>query len=247
MASLNKQHTAIIPPAQLWVGQHETVVPQVIAYLQKELCQQGTCHVCTTCMQLREQQHHSVTWLYPEKMYTLDYLKKELRMISFALATNEHHFFIIQKADFLTTQCANSLLKSIEEPPAGYHFILLTQRLAEIVPTIKSRCTIRTFTTTHATTNSKLLSFFTSVTPADPFLFLKELDAAKPNERETEELLDALLIFWTTQTKQALINDQTAAYTKAHTIVTTIKQNYKKIPMPGSSKLFLKELFIQIC
>ena len=46
-------------------------------------------------------------------------------------------------ADFLTEACSNSLLKSVEEPPTGYHFIFLAERLSQILPTIQSRCMIK--------------------------------------------------------------------------------------------------------
>jgi DNA polymerase-3 subunit delta' len=36
----------------------------------------------------------------------------------------------------------NSLLKILEEPPANVHFILTTERLSEVLPTITSRCSV---------------------------------------------------------------------------------------------------------
>ena len=48
---------------------------------------------------------------------------------------NQHYFFVIQKADLLTLACSNRLLKPIEEPPAGYHFIFLSESLDQIIPT----------------------------------------------------------------------------------------------------------------
>lgn len=47
--------------------------------------------------------------------------------------------FIVREADELTVQAANSLLKTLEEPPAKTHFILLTSRPNRLLDTIRSR------------------------------------------------------------------------------------------------------------
>lgn len=46
---------------------------------------------------------------------------------------------IIRDADELTTSAANALLKTLEEPPARTHFILLTTRPGRLLDTIRSR------------------------------------------------------------------------------------------------------------
>lgn len=47
--------------------------------------------------------------------------------------------FVIEEADELTPQAANSLLKTLEEPPARTHFLLLTSRPNRLLDTIRSR------------------------------------------------------------------------------------------------------------
>jgi DNA polymerase-3 subunit delta' len=48
--------------------------------------------------------------------------------------------FVIERADELGEEAANRMLKTLEEPAAFVHIILLTDRLGEILPTIRSRC-----------------------------------------------------------------------------------------------------------
>ncbi|HJX69714.1 MAG TPA: DNA polymerase III subunit delta' [Dehalococcoidia bacterium] len=48
--------------------------------------------------------------------------------------------FIIEKADLLSHEASNSLLKTLEEPLPGVLFILLTARERLLLPTIISRC-----------------------------------------------------------------------------------------------------------
>ncbi len=52
---------------------------------------------------------------------------------------------ILDRAEALTPAAANKLLKSVEEPPAGTTWILVTTRLAAIPPTIVSRCQVLRF------------------------------------------------------------------------------------------------------
>lgn len=47
---------------------------------------------------------------------------------------------IIDPADDLEKAAANALLKSLEEPPSGTFFLLVTHRPARLLPTIRSRC-----------------------------------------------------------------------------------------------------------
>ena len=47
---------------------------------------------------------------------------------------------IIWMAENMNTECANKLLKLIEEPSAETVFLLLTENQSAIIPTIKSRC-----------------------------------------------------------------------------------------------------------
>ncbi len=47
---------------------------------------------------------------------------------------------IVDPADDMEVSAANALLKSLEEPPQGTFFILVTHRPARLLPTIRSRC-----------------------------------------------------------------------------------------------------------
>jgi DNA polymerase III gamma/tau subunit len=155
------------------------------------------------------------------------------------LQPNELFFFIIQKADFLTAACANKLLKPMEEPTTGYHFILLAEHPEQILPTIKSRCIIHTFETAIAASISHpLFEVFTQeMVPSNEFS--KILDTANINERESIELLDQILNYWM------------HAYQKDHdpkiiSIIEKLQKAQLRTPMPGSSVTFWRNLYLQI-
>lgn len=236
-----------IPPAQLWIGNAELCTTQVITFLQRYFCSNQGCNVCTACRQINDQQHHSVHWLAPTNYYTLQDLAIIPSTISYALATGHHHFFIITQADFLTAQCANSLLKSLEEPPTGYHFILLVQREESLLPTIRSRCVIHhVHGSTQTVQHEKIWHIFTQKTAPNPTTFLKELDQAKMNEQESIDFIDQLLIYWINRTKNALLNQEMNDYDNAQRMVELFKQASLLSPMPGSSNLFWKNLFLKM-
>ncbi len=52
---------------------------------------------------------------------------------------------VILGADKLNRTTGNRLLKILEEPPAGVHFILTTERLSSVLPTITSRSSVVRF------------------------------------------------------------------------------------------------------
>lgn len=235
-----------IAPAQLWLGFPNNLEQEVIQYAQKLFCPSKGCGYCTVCNQISAKQHHALLWISPEKQYTLDEIAPIASTIVFTLDTNAHYFFILQKADFLTPTCANSLLKSLEEPPTGYHFILLAERTESILPTIKSRCVITTFHSQPPITSSDLYDYFISTSPATPSSFLTILDQAKISERESIELLDALLIFWIDALKNALLEQNAKKHREAEKVIAVLKQAIAYPPMPGSSKLLWKNLFLQI-
>jgi DNA polymerase III gamma/tau subunit len=233
-----------LPPAQLWIGHHEQALDEVEKFLQHILCKNNSCNTCITCMQIREKQHHALMWLHPEKNYTLDQLEDIFATLSFQLQPNELFFFIIQKADFLTSACANKLLKPIEEPPRGYHFILLAERAEQILPTIRSRCIIHTLDTTNTSHSSHpLFECFTTKIPTSNE-FAKIIDTAIINERESIELLNQIMHYWFTEYHQE-INSTATNSALPLLIITKLQQAQLQPPMPGSYALFWRNLYLQ--
>lgn len=53
---------------------------------------------------------------------------------------NHHKVFIIDEAELLDSTGQNTLLKTLEEPPAGTYIILVTAQEDRLLPTIRSRC-----------------------------------------------------------------------------------------------------------
>jgi DNA polymerase-3 subunit delta' len=62
------------------------------------------------------------------------------KFINTAFNEFPYRFIIIDDAHFMNEQSQNALLKSLEEPPEGYFFFLLTESKVKLLPTIISRC-----------------------------------------------------------------------------------------------------------
>jgi DNA polymerase III subunit delta' len=65
--------------------------------------------------------------------------KVVLSRLSFPPHEGRARVFIVRRAEELGVSAANGLLKTLEEPPANNHFILLTARPRELIDTVRSR------------------------------------------------------------------------------------------------------------
>lgn len=235
-----------LPPAQLWIGTNNHLTQQAIIFLQSLWCPDGGCKTCTLCHGIQKQQHHALLWITPEPGYTRELIEPILQTIRLERSEPEPFFFVLSNADFLTPACANMLLKSIEEPSKGYHFLLLAQRAEWVIATIRSRCIIshkQTIVHEQPVHPNLFNQFVEPTTPAD---FLAILEQSKITERESLELLDALLVFYTKAYHKATATHDTTGCQGATTMLTHIQQAMRTPPATGSSKLFWKNLFFQI-
>lgn len=233
-------------PVQLWVGSQDAVVACVEYMVQKLFCFNNGCNVCIECHKIRTHQHHALMWITPERGYTRELIEPILHVITLQRAKDEPFFFVLQNADFLSENCANALLKSIEEPPLGYHFILIAERKQMVLPTIRSRCLLYTIDQKESTSqHQSLFDHFTKQRLLTGHQFLQTLETTEINERESIELLDALLAHWRMKLHTALKEDG-ISNKKIMNILNILIKATQKPPMPGSSKLFWKNLFLQL-
>ncbi len=62
-----------------------------------------------------------------------------LSRAAFAPLEGRARVFIVRRAEELSVSASNALLKTLEEPHAGTHFVLLTSTVDALLPTIRSR------------------------------------------------------------------------------------------------------------
>ncbi|KKP36177.1 MAG: polymerase III, delta prime subunit protein [candidate division TM6 bacterium GW2011_GWF2_32_72] len=234
-----------IPPAQLWIGSEDILLDATIQYLQAQFCAKNACKICTQCMQIRQNNFYNIMWLTPEKHYTQAEIQPIFEKITLSLSLNEKYFFVLQKADFMSPSCANSLLKCIEEPPSGYHFIFLAQTKETILPTIQSRCVLKNFKNeAQDTPYEELFNFFTGLKQPKDFDFLQTIGKSTINERESIELVNLLFLTWHKKLKTTLIKEKESSEIEVK--LKALTDALDQPPMPGSVKIFWKNLYLQM-
>ncbi len=235
--------TGPIACATLLVGTPERVREEALSVIKRALCKDQGCTTCATCQLATPPGHHMV-WICPEKKYTLDLLEPIEHKILFSLDVGDRFFFVLEKADFLTPATANSLLKVVEEPPYGYHFLFLAQQAQLVIPTIRSRCHVRYLDATKKTISRGFLRHFLE-TSSSPSLFLKELQTDCPEDYETPECLDILLAHWSQEHVKQLVAENKAEADRARRMISLLQDITPYAPMPGSAKLFWRDLFLR--
>lgn len=235
-----------LPPAQLLVGEPSLVAQQACAMLQQALCPQAGCGQCRDCVRVTDRSHYQVLWLSPEKgQYTRAELTCIGDKIAFALDPREQFFFVLESVELLSATCANMLLKSIEEPPAGYHFLLLTERRDMVLPTIVSRCVEYHYASEEQEApNQGFIAAFTAPNLTDMRRFAELFDQASPTEQGSVALLDQIRGYWHEQLKAGLLQNDHLQVQKAKILLETIETSSKRLPMPGSVKLFWRNFYL---
>ena len=76
---------------------------------------------------------------------TVDQIRRMQQRLTMRPTLGSRRAVIIDPADDLEKSAVNALLKSLEEPPAGTFFLLVTHRPGRLLPTVRSRCRMLRF------------------------------------------------------------------------------------------------------
>jgi DNA polymerase-3 subunit delta' len=122
------------------------------------------CGHCKGCHWFVGGNHPDVRWLEPEALAkaaateaeeedrattrpakpSLEIKVEQVRALADFLNVGSHRgrhrIALVHPAEDMNLHAANSLLKSLEEPPPGAVFVLVSHRPARLLPTIRSRC-----------------------------------------------------------------------------------------------------------
>ena len=106
--------------------------------------QQRPCGKCRTCHQIAGGTHPDLIVVVPDperatRVITVDQAHQLIGALQLQRHSARRRFVLLDPVDALNDESANALLKTLEEPPHGTHFILITARVASLLPTIRSR------------------------------------------------------------------------------------------------------------
>ena len=130
-------------------------------FAQSLLCQQPdeaelACGKCPSCHWFEQQSHPDFRLLQPEalslngqesesgkkpsKQISVDQVRSLADFVGLSAHQGGRRVIVIHPAEAMNTNAANALLKSLEEPPQGMLFILVSHKPQQLLPTILSRC-----------------------------------------------------------------------------------------------------------
>jgi len=133
-------HHALLFTGPSGVGRKKSA----FAIAQNLLCekQHPACGQCISCSQVVAKKNQNILYIEPDglhiKVDQIRSISQFLALQSFASA----RVIIIDSAQQMNIQAANSLLKVLEEPPKNVYFILITSHLSTLPITIRSRTQI---------------------------------------------------------------------------------------------------------
>lgn len=124
--------------------------PQALALAQALLChnpQAGyACGLCPACKKVAEYCHADCQIYTPEKnVHRIEAMRRLQAAAYLKPYEGGRKIIILEGAELLQEEAANSLLKLLEEPPADTVFILVCANWDRLLPTIKSRCQLFLF------------------------------------------------------------------------------------------------------
>jgi len=131
------------------VGKYDTalVVAKALNCLKKT---DDACETCAVCASINEDleggRFPDVISFRPKKeILTVDEMRFLKQTCYLRPMSARKRVFIVNEAEKMNENSANSLLKILEEPPLFSHIILISNNPFLLLPTIKSRCQILTF------------------------------------------------------------------------------------------------------
>lgn len=138
----------LIMAGQRGVGKHQFA----LALAQSINCERpvdgDACGVCLSCKKIESGEHPDVTTITrpPDKQFiVIDQMRDMSRNAQFRPFEGRRRVYIIDDAHRLRIEAANSILKTLEEPPETSLLILITPRPYMLLETIRSRCQLLGF------------------------------------------------------------------------------------------------------
>jgi len=208
--------------------------------IKKALCTRGGAGCfCATCFSVTQKTHPSIIWIQSKTTYTKDDLAPLHALTQLARTSKDMLFFVLENPEFLLPASANSLLKTLEEPPANTTFLFLSQNTSCILPTILSRAELVAL---QASSTEQALE-------QHPLFYLA-LAACKKEEYKAAHLESVLQKDCPDAQASALLVDELIqALSQEHSFssqIATLFQLRSTPPAPGSSKLFWRTLFMRM-
>lgn len=159
----------------LTCGRMDVALRIADTFLLNLFCKNGGCGRCSDCRKVI-QGHIDILKLSAPKV---NELRGALSFVSEKPYEGAYKAVVITNADDMTPQAANSLLKTLEEPPPDTVFVLIARAVCSVLPTIASRCAVITLS---PIPNAQKVIAETLGCDAQTAALLADLSGGFPNE-----------------------------------------------------------------
>lgn len=133
----------------------------------------------------------------------IDEIKKLLGSLQYKPLSHEKQFGIIINAYLLTTEAQNVLLKSLEEPSQNTEFIIAARSVTDVLPTIRSRCTIHYISAEESKVKiPEECNTFIQMKPHERFLFIREYSKTHKKKEDLEQFIVGLIEIYRTKLQE---------------------------------------------
>ncbi len=152
------------------LGQYALALALVRSWLCEKPAEQGACGICGSCHAIDVRAHADLAVLMPEtdlialnwtlgekaqsdiddkkrkpsREIRVDALRDVVEFSQRTSARGRGKAVLIYPAERMNMISANTLLKTLEEPPGDVKFVLASESAHQLLPTIRSRCQVHT-------------------------------------------------------------------------------------------------------
>lgn len=106
----------------------------------------GACGICSSCKKFRSQNHPDFLEVRPAKgVIKIAQIRSLAKELSYPPYESKMRVVVLEDVHTMRREAANSLLKTLEEPPENNLLILTAEASQEILATLTSRCQVVTF------------------------------------------------------------------------------------------------------
>lgn len=99
------------------------------------------CGQCGSCVKAAAGYHPDILLFPPDRnLIRIEVMREMNREVQFRPFEGKLRFFLIDQAEKMNQEAANSILKTLEEPPETSRIVLMSAFPDRLLPTIRSRC-----------------------------------------------------------------------------------------------------------